>query len=346
MKKKLRTDQLNSSKTFSFEDNLVLPMIYGESDKFLKTIEKNLDIEAITRGNIIKLNGAEENINLAQKILENLYNLALKNNEIDEGEIFGLVNMAKNSLSSKVDLDVEQIESLCFKAGRKLIKPRTKKQADYFNLIKKYQMVFCCGPAGTGKTYLAVAFAVWMLKTGQIEKISLTRPAVEAGERLGFLPGDLKEKIDPYLRPIYDALNDMLSFSEVLKKIDAGFIEIAPLAFMRGRTLSNAFIILDESQNTTAVQMKMFLTRLGENSKMIINGDLSQVDLPSGTKSGLRESINILNDVKEIGFIRFNEKDVVRNPLVSKIVSKYEGFEKSEGVGKEYISKYKKNDRG
>ena len=155
-------------------------------------------------------------------------------------------------------------------------------------------MVFCCGPAGTGKTYLSVAYAVSMLKSGQIEKIILTRPAVEAGEHLGFLPGDIKEKIDPYLRPIYDALNDMLSFSEVIKKLESGFIEIAPLAFMRGRTLSNAFIILDESQNTTPIQMKMFLTRLGENSKMIINGDLSQVDLPSGTKSGLRESINIL----------------------------------------------------
>ena len=172
-----------------------------------------------------------------------------------------------------------------------------------------------------------------MLKSGQIEKIILSRPAVEAGERLGFLPGDLKEKIDPYLRPLYDALNDMLSFSEVLKKIENGMIEIAPLAFMRGRTLSNSFIILDESQNTTAIQMKMFLTRLGENSRMIVNGDLSQVDLPSGTKSGLRESINILKDIKDIGFIEFEESDVVRNPLVSKIVSKYNEFEKkSKGL--------------
>ena len=185
--------------------------------------------------------------------------------------------------------------------------------------------------SGTGKTYLAVAFAVSMLKSGAVDKIILTRPAVEAGERLGFLPGDLKEKIDPYLRPIYDALNDMLSFSEVMKKIESGFIEIAPLAFMRGRTLSNAFIILDESQNTTSVQMKMFLTRLGENSKMIINGDLSQVDLPSGTKSGLRESIKILDDISDIGFIEFSNKDVVRNPLVSKIVNNYENFEKAEG---------------
>ena len=343
MKKNFKKDLLNFSKTFSFEDNLILPIIYGEKDKFLNKIESSLKVKIITRGNIIKVEGPEENVNLAKKLLNNLYNLATKNNEIDEGEILSLIKIAKGSKASKVDNDVEKIESLCFQAGRKLIKPRTRKQADYFNCVKNKQMVFCCGPAGTGKTYLAVAFAVWMLKTGQIEKIILTRPAVEAGERLGFLPGDLKEKIDPYLRPIYDALNDMLPFSEVLKKIDSGFIEIAPLAFMRGRTLSNAFIILDESQNTTSIQMKMFLTRLGENSKMIINGDLSQVDLPSGTKSGLRESIKILNNLKDIGFIKFDDKDVVRNPLVSKIVSKYDEFEKSEGVGKEYLSK-EKND--
>ncbi len=343
MKKSFKKDLLNFSKTFSFEDNLILPTIYGEGDKFLNRIENSLNVKIITRGNIIKIEGLEENVNLAKKLLNNLYNLATKNNEIDEGEILSLIKIAKSSKASKVDNDVEKIESLCFQAGRKLIKPRTHKQADYFNCVKNKQMIFCCGPAGTGKTYLAVAFAVWMLKTGQIEKIILTRPAVEAGERLGFLPGDLKEKIDPYLRPIYDALNDMLPFSEVLKKIESGFIEIAPLAFMRGRTLSNAFIILDESQNTTSIQMKMFLTRLGENSKMIINGDLSQVDLPSGTKSGLRESIKILSNIKDIGFIKFDEKDVVRNPLVSKIVSKYDEFEKSEGVGKEYLSK-EKND--
>jgi phosphate starvation-inducible PhoH-like protein len=239
--------------------------------------------------------------------------------------------------------EYEVIDSSSIVAGRKIIKPRSKKQFEYFNLLRNKQMVFCCGPAGTGKTYLSVAYAVSMLKSGQIEKIILTRPAVEAGEHLGFLPGDIKEKIDPYLRPIYDALNDMLSFSEVIKKLESGFIEIAPLAFMRGRTLSNAFIILDESQNTTPIQMKMFLTRLGENSKMIINGDLSQVDLPSGTKSGLRESINILQKVNDIGFIEFTEKDVVRNPLVSKIVTEYEKFERDQGVGKKYLIKRKKN---
>ncbi len=342
MKKSFKNDSPKYSNTFSFDDNLLLPIIYGENDKFLSKMETSLGVEIITRGNIIKVSGTQENVNLTKKLLNNLYNLASKNSNLDEGEILSLIEIVKDSEPSKVDLDVEKIESLCFQAGRRLIKPRTQKQADYFNCVKKKQMVFCCGPAGTGKTYLAVAFAVWMLKTGQIEKIILTRPAVEAGERLGFLPGDLKEKIDPYLRPIYDALNDMLSFSEVLKKIESGFIEIAPLAFMRGRTLSNAFIILDESQNTTSIQMKMFLTRLGENSKMIINGDLSQVDLPSGTKSGLRESINILEGVEDIGFIKFDGKDVVRNPLVSKIVSRYDEYEKIEGVGREYLPKDKK----
>ena len=219
-----------------------------------------------------------------------------------------------------------------------MLKPRSKKQAKYFKSLKTKELIFCCGPAGTGKTYLAVAFAVSMLKAGQVERIILSRPAVEAGERLGFLPGDLKEKIDPYLRPIYDALNDMLPMGEVLKKIESGQIEIAPIAFMRGRTLSNSFIILDESQNTTSVQMKMFLTRLGENSKMVINGDLSQVDLPAGTKSGLRDAIMILKNVNDIGFIEFKDEDIVRNSLVSKIVSKYENFEKIEGIGKKYFS--------
>ena len=260
-----------------------------------------------------------------------------KNKFLSSSDVDTIIKIFKNQNYEKPIKEYEVIESSNIVAGRKIIKPRSKKQLEYFNLVRQKQMVFCCGPAGTGKTYLAVAYAVSMLKSGEIEKIILTRPAVEAGERLGFLPGDIKEKIDPYLRPIYDALNDMLSFSEVIKKIESGFIEIAPLAFMRGRTLSNAFIILDESQNTTAVQMKMFLTRLGENSKMVINGDLSQVDLPSGTKSGLRESINILKNVEEIGFLEFSDNDVVRNSLVSKIVKHYEKFEKDKGVGKEYV---------
>ncbi len=322
----------------SFGDNLLLPIVFGDHDRFLKIIEKKMNVSIVTRGNFLKIIGEENMVKITANLMETLFENAQKNNFLDEGEVHGMINLYKESRSGS-STKIENIDSLSFTAGKKLIKPRSKKQVDYFNLVKKKNLVFCCGPAGTGKTYLAVALAVSMLKTGQIEKIILSRPAVEAGERLGFLPGDLKEKIDPYLRPLYDALNDMLSFTEVLKKIENGMIEIAPLAFMRGRTLSNAFIILDESQNTTSIQMKMFLTRLGENSRMIVNGDLSQVDLPSGTKSGLRESMNILKDIEEIGFIEFEEKDVVRNPLVSKIVGKYEEFERIQGVGDKYKKK-------
>ncbi len=338
MKKELNKISNIFSKTISFSDNSILPIVFGEHDKFLKIIENKLCVSIITRGNFLKVSGQADKVQITCNLLKTLFENAKQNNFLDEGEVYGMINIFNDTTKGALD-DKENIDSLNFTAGKKLIKPRSKKQVEYFNLVRKKDLVFCCGPAGTGKTYLAVALAVSMLKSGQIEKIILSRPAVEAGERLGFLPGDLKEKIDPYLRPIYDALNDMLSFSEVLKKIENGMIEIAPLAFMRGRTLSNSFIILDESQNTTAIQMKMFLTRLGQNSRMIVNGDLSQVDLPSGTKSGLRESINILKDIKDIGFIEFEESDVVRNPLVSRIVSKYNEFEKIQRVGEKYKKK-------
>ena len=336
MIKKLTKSEL-FSRIISFEDNLILPDFFGSNDENLKKLENAFSVSIFPRGNYLKIEGLQENVEHTYIVLNKLYEGVKKNKFLSSSDIDTIIKIFKNQTYDKPIKEYEVIESSNIVAGRKTIKPRSKKQLEYFNLVKEKQMVFCCGPAGTGKTYLAVAYAVSMLKSGEIEKIILTRPAVEAGERLGFLPGDIKEKIDPYLRPIYDALNDMLSFSEVIKKIESGFIEIAPLAFMRGRTLSNAFIILDESQNTTAVQMKMFLTRLGENSKMIITGDLSQVDLPSGTKSGLRESINILKNVDEIGFLEFTDNDVVRNPLVSKIVKNYEKFEKDKGVGKEYV---------
>ena len=336
MTKKLKKSEL-FSRIISFEDNLILPDFFGSNHENLKKLENAFSVSIFPRGNYLKIEGSQENVEHTYIVLNKLYEGVKKNKFLSSADIDTIIKIFKNQNYDKPINEYEVIESSNIVAGRKTIKPRSKKQLEYFNLVKEKQMVFCCGPAGTGKTYLAVAYAVSMLKSGEIEKIILTRPAVEAGERLGFLPGDIKEKIDPYLRPIYDALNDMLSFSEVIKKIESGFIEIAPLAFMRGRTLSNAFIILDESQNTTAVQMKMFLTRLGENSKMIITGDLSQVDLPSGTKSGLRESINILKNVDEIGFLEFTDNDVVRNPLVSKIVKNYEKFEKDKGVGKEYV---------
>lgn len=331
------------SRTVKFENNVFVSAICGELDSNLKKIEIELNVEIIPRGNLISIHGSEKDVEKTISVLKFLYNSAKQNNFIDYGELRGAINMS-DDLKPNGDKGKNVINSLFVKAGKKLLKPRSITQKKYFQLVKDKEMIFCCGPAGTGKTYLAVAFAISMLKSGQVEKIILSRPAVEAGERLGFLPGDLKEKIDPYLRPIYDALNEMLPFSEVLKKIESGQIEIAPIAFMRGRTLSNAFIILDESQNTTPIQMKMFLTRFGENSKMIINGDLSQVDLPSGTKSGLREAIKILSNIKDIGYVEFKDKDVVRNPLVSKIVAKYEGFEKKAGVGKEYISKVNDED--
>ena len=207
----------DNSKTITFDDNLILPVIFGEHDKYLKVIETELDVQILPRGNFLKILGRNKNVNLAKNVLIKLYNLAVKSNNIDEGEIIGTINILKNTQINENSLESERLNSLSFSAGKKVIKPRSRRQLDYFDLVKKKQMVFCCGPAGTGKTYLAVAFAVSMLKSGQIDKIILSRPAVEAGERLGFLPGDLKEKIDPYLRPIYDALNDMLSFSEVLK---------------------------------------------------------------------------------------------------------------------------------
>jgi phosphate starvation-inducible PhoH-like protein len=336
LRKKIKKNEL-FSRIVSFEDNLILPDFFGSNDENLKRLESAFNVSIFPRGNYLKIEGLQENVEHTDVVLKKIYEGVKKNNFLSSSDFDTIIKIFKNQNYKKPIKEYEVIESSNIVAGRKIIKPRSRKQLEYFNLVKKKQMVFCCGPAGTGKTYLAVAYAVSMLKSGEIEKIILTRPAVEAGERLGFLPGDIKEKIDPYLRPIYDALNDMLSFSEVIKKIESGFIEIAPLAFMRGRTLSNAFIILDESQNTTSVQMKMFLTRLGENSKMIITGDLSQVDLPSGTKSGLRESINILKNVEEIGFLEFSDNDVVRNPLVSKIVKQYEKFEKDKGVGKEYV---------
>ncbi len=343
LKKKIPNKISVTSKTLTFENNPVVSIMCGELDANLKRIEDELDVEILPRGNLISIYGNEKNVQKTISVLKFLYNSAKQDNLIDYGEVKGAINMSEE-LKIKKEKHKNVIDSLFVKAGRKLLKPRSKKQKKYFELVKDKEMIFCCGPAGTGKTYLAVAFAISMLKSGQVEKIVLSRPAVEAGERLGFLPGDLKEKIDPYLRPIYDALNEMLPFSEVIKKIDSGQIEIAPIAFMRGRTLSNSFIILDESQNTTPIQMKMFLTRLGENSKMIINGDLSQVDLPSGTKSGLREAVKILSNINDIGFVEFDEMDVVRNSLVSKIVSNYESFERSSGVGKEYITKVSDED--
>ena len=311
-------------------DRLIL--LCGEFNKNLKQIEKALRIKVLQNGTEFELKGKKEDVGIGVSALFSLKE-KLETNSIITPDV---VHLSLHSAKFE-DKENEESNSSKIKTPRTLVSPRGKNQIAYLDNIKNSDLTFGIGPSGTGKTFLAVACAVDDLIKEKIRKIVLVRPAVEAGEKLGFLPGDLSSKIDPYLRPLYDALHDMLGAERVTRLVERDVIEIAPLAYMRGRTLREAFIIMDEGQNTTIEQMKMFLTRLGENSKMIITGDLSQVDLPSGTKSGLRESINILKNVEEIGFLEFSDNDVVRNPLVSKIVKQYEKFEKDKGVGKDYV---------
>ena len=269
----------------------------------------------------MSISGPEDQAEAAYDVLTSLYNQAKKGREIDAAEVDGALRM---KISGNGNGKAINADDFAVKTQKRQIGPRSPQQAVYLEAIDKADLVFGLGPAGTGKTYLAVAKAVESLINGEIDRIILSRPAVEAGEQLGFLPGDMREKVDPYLRPLYDALHDMLPENQVAKKMENGEIEIAPLAFMRGRTLADAFVILDEAQNTTAVQMKMFLTRLGENASMVITGDLSQVDLPSGVRSGLRDAVEILDGVKGVSFVRFTEADVVRHPLVARIVKAYD----------------------
>ncbi len=282
------------------------------------------------------VSGANDDVDLAKDVLQMLWKKIQRKQDVTTSEIDAALRFLKqdNKETKKgtndVKTNVQNKEALYEeKSGiktykNKLISPRSPNQSKYIEAIKTNDMVFGIGPAGTGKTYLAVAAAVQMYQEGKIERMVFCRPAVEAGEQLGFLPGDMLEKIDPYLRPIYDALHDMMPSDDIPKKIERGEIEIAPLAFMRGRTLKNAFVVLDEAQNTTSMQMKMFLTRMGENTRMVITGDPSQIDLPPGTQSGLKEAMSILRDVEDVPFIHFNSKDVVRHKLVTKIIEAYD----------------------
>ena len=306
-----------------FDDNRLLPLLFGEHDKNLVKIEESLGVQLINRGNQVAIEGPPDAAEIARMTLSRLYQRIKEGEEVEPGDVDAAVRMA----SIPTDLFGEQEPVI--RTKRKHIKARSPAQATYMEAILQDELVFGIGPAGTGKTYLAVCAAVSMLVGGQIDRIILSRPAVEAGERLGFLPGDMKEKVDPYMRPIYDALYENLPADQVNRKLENGEIEVAPLAFMRGRTLKNAFILLDEAQNTTPVQMKMFLTRLGENSRMVINGDLSQIDLPRGQKSGLRDAIHTLEGVKGISTVRFTESDVVRHALVSRIVKAYDAQEQA-----------------
>ena len=308
-----------------FEDNSLLPLLFGEHDRHLARIEQRLGVSLLSRGNRLAISGPPSAAERARDALLFLYERLRRGLAVDMGEVDAAVRLAASEANGGNDLFGS--EELAIRTRKRFIAPRTPNQALYLKTLRDYELVFGLGHAGTGKTYLAVAQAVQMLMAGRVDRIILSRPAVEAGERLGFLPGDLREKVDPYLRPLYDALHDMLPGEQVVKRLTSGEIEIAPLAFMRGRTIANAFVILDEGQNTTPVQMKMFLTRLGENSRMVVTGDLSQIDMPPGARSGLHDALDALGGVSSIGVVRFGAEDVVRHPLVTKIVSAYDTHE-------------------
>jgi phosphate starvation-inducible PhoH-like protein len=296
--------------------------LFGNQDLHLKRMEEQLGVTIVTRGESVLVSTDSENYELVEEILAGLLQVIRKGISISERDVIYAIQLAKSgNMDEFLQLYDEEITK---NARGKSIRIKTLGQRHYINAIKKNDLVFGIGPAGTGKTYLAVVMAITALKNGQIKKIILTRPAVEAGESLGFLPGDLKEKVDPYLRPLYDALHDVLGQEHTLRMIERGTIEIAPLAYMRGRTLDDAFVILDEAQNTTTAQMKMFLTRLGFGSKMVITGDVTQVDLPKGVQSGLSVAQQILKGVSDISFIFLEQSDVVRHPLVRKIIQAYE----------------------
>ena len=313
--------------SFELFNNQLLKVVVGANDANIRLIERMLDVEIISFGNQITIRGAANDAENAKTAIDILYEKASKGQAIGEQEVKAAVRICGGAES--VD-EKQSLSEIVLKTEKRYIYPRSATQAKYITEMMQNELVFGLGPAGTGKTYLAVALAVSMMLEGAVDKIILSRPAVEAGENLGFLPGDLKEKVDPYLRPLYDALYEMLPAEQVDKKLALGEIEIAPLAFMRGRTLSNAFVILDEAQNTTPMQMKMFLTRLGENSRMVVNGDLSQVDLPRGVISGLRDALDTLKGISNIGAVTFSANDVVRHGLVAKIVKAYEEKSKRE----------------
>jgi phosphate starvation-inducible PhoH-like protein len=313
-----------------FSEDSNLASLVGIQDRNLLRIEQRLGVSLALRGNRVVITGPETEATYAKRTLQYLYSQQQKGKIIDIEEVDAAIRLASATVSFD-DPEVAAYKTeVSIPTRRRIVFPRSERQAEYIHSMLTHDLVFGIGPAGTGKTYLAVAIAVSMLLSGKIDRIILSRPAVEAGEKLGFLPGDMREKVDPYLRPIYDALYDMLPPEQISKRISTGEIEIAPLAFMRGRTLGNAFVILDEAQNTTPVQMKMFLTRLGTGSRMVITGDLSQIDLPSGVLSGLKDALRTLGNIEGIATITFGSEDVVRHTLVSKIVQAYDEYAKKK----------------
>jgi phosphate starvation-inducible protein PhoH and related proteins len=314
-----------------FDDVRLVRDLLGDYDANLAVLEDRLGVEAVVNGNAVSLRGPEAGCATAKIVLEQLYGRLAQGELIGAGDVAGAIRHARAAPKGRAGSGADLPEAQQIRTRKRLITARTPAQSAYLASLQRNDLIFATGPAGTGKTYLAVAFAAACLESGRCDRLILSRPAVEAGERLGFLPGDMREKVDPYLRPLYDALYDVLPPEQVERGIDSGVIEIAPLAFMRGRTLSHAIIILDEAQNCTPVQLKMFLTRLGDESKMIVTGDPTQVDLPTGKDSGLLEAIRLLGGIEEIDHIAFTRADVVRRELVGKIVDAYEAAPRKGG---------------
>ncbi|MGQ9858700.1 MAG: PhoH family protein [Thermodesulfobacteriota bacterium] len=314
-----------------FPDNQMASSLFGRNNEHLRIISRQVGVRLNARGNVLRIQGEEPDVALAEDLLKQLYGILQKGRPIYETDVSYAVRML--SQDRNIKLEAIFLDTIFVSAKNKVITPKSLNQKNYIDAIRTHDMVVGIGPAGTGKTYLAMAMAVSFLLRKEVHRIVLTRPAVEAGEKLGFLPGDLAEKVNPYLRPLYDALHDMMDFDKAASLMQRGDVEVAPLAFMRGRTLNDAFVILDEAQNTTSEQMKMFLTRLGFGSKAVITGDITQIDLPSGSRSGLVEVSQILRGVEGIKFVYFTEKDVVRHPLVQEIILAYERAEKASRQG-------------
>ena len=316
------SDAAHGALHMAFADNAMLPALFGRHDEYLVQIEQALGVALVSRGNQLAISGPPRPSQAAKMVLTSLLQRLEQGLEVDVAEVSAAVRMVVQGADDGGEEGGG--EQLFIATQKRRIGPRSLTQAAYLRALRDYDLVFALGPAGTGKTYLAVAQAVAMLVEGRVERIVLSRPAVEAGENLGFLPGDLREKIDPYLRPLYDALHDMIPGDKVRRYLETGDIDVAPLAFMRGRTLTNAYVILDEAQNTSQVQMKMCLTRLGENSRMVVTGDLSQIDLPKGVKSGLDDAVNRLKGVEGVITVSFSDADVVRHGLVTRIIRAYD----------------------
>ena len=313
------------SAVLRFDDNSLLPLLYGDYDQNLARVEQAVGVKLSSRGNRVAIAGSESAVAIAREALNALYRRLQQGMTVDAAEVDAAVRLAGARAAERAGgIDQGAGDALTIRTPRRHITPRSAGQRRYMLALAESPLVFGLGPAGTGKTYLAVATAVAMLISGRVDRIILSRPAVEAGERLGFLPGDLREKIDPYLAPLYDAIYDMMPGDQVANRLASGEIEVAPLAFMRGRTLSHAYVILDEAQNATRVQMKMFLTRLGEGSRMAVTGDPTQVDLPTGAISGLADAVRTLEGIGEMRFVRFTDADVVRHSMVTRIVQAYE----------------------